>query len=56
MSTARASHGTFSGTALVDAEVADDDAVAVVNCSRLGRTANPPRFSLGDLFRFGRWR
>ena len=30
--------------------------VIVYNCSRLGRTANPPRRSIRDLFRFGRWR
>jgi hypothetical protein len=30
------------------------DVVAVFNCHRLGRTANPPSFSLGDLFRLRR--
>lgn len=30
--------------------------VVVYNCSRLGRTANPPRFSIADWFRFGRRR
>ncbi len=27
--------------------------IAVHNCNRLGRTANPPRFSATDWFRFG---
>ncbi|BBY30897.1 hypothetical protein [Mycolicibacterium sediminis] len=39
-----------------------DDAVTgqtpinVLSCGRLGRTANPPRFSILDWFRFGRRR
>ncbi|MCP9273372.1 hypothetical protein [Mycolicibacterium arenosum] len=40
----------------VDVDVAAQCPVIVYNCSRLGRTANPPRRSLSDLFRFGRWR
>jgi hypothetical protein len=30
--------------------------VVVYNCTRLGRTANPPSFSFSDWFRFGRRR
>lgn len=30
------------------------DVVVVHSCRRLGRTANPPSFSLGNLFWFGR--
>ena len=37
-------------------ETADDRLLAVYNCGRLGMRANPPRRSLLDLFRFGRWR
>ena len=33
---------------------AQRDVVVVHSCRRLGRTANPPSFSLGNLFWFGR--
>ncbi|MDT5387123.1 MAG: hypothetical protein QOE04_764 [Mycobacterium sp.] len=35
-------------------DVAVQRNVLVSNCSRLGRTANPPGFSFSDFFRFGR--
>jgi hypothetical protein len=35
-------------------DVAVQREVVVSNCSRLGRTANPPSFSFSDFFRFGR--
>ena len=36
--------------------VATQQPLAVHNCSRLGRVANPPGFSLTDWFRAGRRR
>jgi hypothetical protein len=53
MSTAGTAPSTLSSSS------EDDDVqrvVVVYNCSRLGLTANPPGFSFGDLFRFGRRR
>lgn len=35
-----------SSAAMPDGVVPIDGATAVINCSRLGRTANPPSFSL----------
>ncbi|WP_163896474.1 hypothetical protein [Mycolicibacterium pulveris] len=37
-------------------EVTVDSPVAVYSCSRLGRVANPPSFSLADWFRSARRR
>ena len=56
MPIASASHSAVESTEQVDDDVASPCPVIVYNCSRLGRTANPPRRSLSDLFRFGRWR
>jgi hypothetical protein len=56
MPIASASHDAVESTSEVDADDVTQCPVIVYNCSRLGRTANPPRRSLSDLFRFGRWR
>lgn len=56
MTTASASRTAVASDHASDGDAAVERPVTVHNCSRLGRTANPPRFSLGDLFRFGRWR
>jgi hypothetical protein len=37
-------------------EVTAQSPIAVYNCSRLGRVANPPSFSFTDWFRFARRR
>lgn len=49
MTTASAERSAVSSSA----HYGDDDAsgVVVYNCSRLGRTANPPRMSITDWFR-----
>jgi hypothetical protein len=39
-----------------DDEVTAQGPVAVYNCSRLGRVANPPSFSFSDWFRSSRRR
>jgi hypothetical protein len=39
-----------------DEDVAVQHDVVISNCSRLGRTANPPGFSFSNLFWFGRRR
>jgi hypothetical protein len=56
MTTAGAATPASSPTIEVDDEMSAQRVVAVVNCSRLGLTANPPRFALLDFFRFGRRR
>ena len=40
----------------VEADESEDRGVVVHTCTRLGLTANPPGFSLLDLFRFGPFR
>jgi hypothetical protein len=47
-----------SGAAVVHADdaVTAQAPIAVYNCSRLGRVANPPSFSFTDWFRFARRR
>jgi hypothetical protein len=39
---------------VVDTALDATSLVVVYNCSRLGRTANPPRFSFTDFFRLRR--
>jgi hypothetical protein len=56
MPIASASRSSVEPTDEVVADVTAQCPVIVYNCSRLGRTANPPRRSISDLFRFGRWR
>lgn len=56
MSTAGAARTTSSATLEVNEEVGAQRVVVVYNCTRIGLTANPPGFSLGDLFRFRRRR
>lgn len=56
MVTASASRSAVSSSSHADDEVAGERTVVVYNCTRLGRTANPPRFSFSDWFRFGRRR
>jgi hypothetical protein len=56
MPIASASCSSVESTDEVDGDVMAQCPVIVYNCSRLGRTANPPRRSISDLFRFGRWR
>ena len=56
MATAKASRTAASPDNHPDDDVTANRAVVVHDCSRLGRTANPPTFSLIDWFRFGRRR
>lgn len=56
MATASASRKAVSSTSPADDDTTTQRAVVVYNCSRLGRTANPPRFTITDWFRFGRRR
>ncbi|MCW2511687.1 MAG: hypothetical protein JWR11_729 [Mycobacterium sp.] len=56
MSTAGAAPSIVSPTLEVDDAASAQRVVVVYNCTRLGLTANPPGFSLLDLFRFGRRR
>jgi hypothetical protein len=56
MSTASASRKAVSSTSHEDVNHTTQHVVIVHECSRLGRKANPPRFSLTDWFRFGRRR
>jgi hypothetical protein len=56
MSTASVSRAAVSSSSHADGDIAAQYNVVVYNCSRLGRTANPPGFSFTDWFRFGRRR
>lgn len=56
MTTSSGRAATLGRADLPDDGVAEDRPLAVHSCSRLGRTANPPRFSIRDWFRFGRRR
>lgn len=56
MSQIGASFGSGAAGAQADDEVTAQGPVAVHNCSRLGRVANPPTPWFADLFRFGRRR
>ena len=56
MTTAGAARSTAASTLGVDDDVDDQCAVVVYNCTRLGLVANPPGFSLLDLFKFRRRR
>ena len=51
-----ASFAAGAATAHADDEVTAQGPVAVYNCSRIGRVANPPRPWFADLFRPGRRR
>jgi hypothetical protein len=55
MTTASASRSAVS-PGHNDDDVAAQSVVVVYSCTRLGRTANPPTFSLSDWFRLGRKR
>jgi hypothetical protein len=56
MSTSTALTSTFPPVTEAANDLGAQSVVVVYNCSRLGRTANPPRFSIADWFRFGRRR
>jgi hypothetical protein len=56
MSQSSASFAAGAGTPDIGDEVTAQGPVAVYSCSRLGRVANPPGFSLADLFRAARRR
>ncbi|BBX01516.1 hypothetical protein [Mycolicibacterium moriokaense] len=56
MSQIGASIGAGVGDALADDEVTAHGPVAVYNCSRIGRVANPPSSWFSELFRVGRRR
>ena len=56
MTTSIALTSTSPSTTESEEDLSAQNVVVVYNCSRLGRTANPPRFSFADLFRFGRRR
>lgn len=56
MSQIGASFATGAAAAHVDDEVTGQAPVAVYNCNRLGRVANPPSFSFADWLRFPRRR
>ena len=56
MTTASAPRSAVSLGSHADDDVAAQSVVVVYSCTRLGRTANPPTFSLSDWFRFGRKR
>ncbi len=45
-----------AATAHADDDVTAQGPIAVYNCSRLGRVANPPSFSFADFFRGARKR
>lgn len=55
MSTAGAAHSLTEPTVAIDADAVAQSVVVVYDCTRIGRTANPP-FSFLDWFRFGRRR
>lgn len=54
MSTAGAAPSGALPITRVDTDVAPQRDAVVYTCSRLGRRANPPGFSLSGWFRFGR--
>jgi hypothetical protein len=56
MTTSTAPTSTLPPVVETAQDIAAQSVVVVYNCSRLGRTANPPRFSFSDWFRFGRRR
>jgi|GEM_PF-5699806 len=56
MSLIGASLTTGTLTAPVDDDTAAQAPIAVYSCSRIGRVANPPTFSLADWFRSARRR
>jgi hypothetical protein len=56
MSQTGASFAAGHSAAAVDDEGVAQSPVAVYSCSRLGRVANPPSFSLADWFRSARRR
>ena len=56
MSHMSASFASGAAGVHADDEVAAHGLIAVYNCSRLGRVANPPSFSFTDWFRFARRR
>ncbi|MET0457084.1 MAG: hypothetical protein ABW137_35080 [Mycobacterium sp.] len=56
MTTAGATRSSIAATIEVDAEANEQRLVVVYDCSRIGLVANPPGFSLPDLFRFRRRR
>jgi hypothetical protein len=56
MATASVSRSAVSSGSHADDDVAAQSVVVVYDCSRLGRTANPPSFSFSDWFRLGRKR
>ena len=56
MATASVSRSAVSSGSHADDDVTARYVVVVYNCTRLGRTANPPGFSFADWFRFGRRR
>ena len=47
----RADSAPSSAATIPDAVASLDGTAAVISCSRLGRTANPPTFSLTDWLR-----
>jgi hypothetical protein len=56
MTTSTAVTSTFPPVTDAAKDLSAQSVVVVYNCSRLGRTANPPRFSIADWFRIGRRR
>jgi hypothetical protein len=56
MSQMSASLAYSAAGAHANGEVIAQSPIAVYNCSRLGRVANPPSFSFTDWFRFARRR
>jgi hypothetical protein len=56
MSHMSASFASIATRAHADDEVAAQSPIAVYNCSRLGRVANPPSFSFTDWLRSARRR
>jgi hypothetical protein len=56
MSHMSASVASVAAGAHADDEVTAQSPIAVHNCSRLGRVANPPSFSFTDWFRSARRR
>jgi hypothetical protein len=56
MATVSAPRTAVTSSIPADDETTTHRVVVVYNCTRLGRTANPPSFSFSDWFRFGRKR
>jgi hypothetical protein len=56
MSHMSASFASVAAGAHADDEVTAQGPIAVYNCSRLGRVANPPSFSFAEWFRSARRR